>query len=294
MSTKKTFISWSGEKSKKLASAIRDWLPTVIQAVRPYFSPDDIVKGARWSAEIAEELSQCSVGLICVTRENLNSSWIMFEAGALSKQLDRSRVCPIIFDLKATDLTGPLAQFQAASFEKSEILGVMQMINSELGENQLEENVLNTAFEKFWPDLKKQVDLILSDPSDNDSSKEIRSDREIIEEILSIARSPISRLSGTDLFAENAENLVIAMESLTARVCQSGLAAEFYDELRTMRSAVIFLLSISGSHVGHLLKHRLDVCLTRLEESLPASHPVRAWRTMESKKNAEQKISPDG
>jgi hypothetical protein len=197
MSSKKVFISWSGEKSKKLASAIRDWLPAVIQAIRPYFSPDDIVKGTRWSAEIAEELAHCSVGLICMTPENLNSSWIMFEAGALSKQLGRSRVCPIIFGLKPTDLTGPLTQFQAASFEKSDMLRVMAMINSELDDNQLPETVLSTVFEMWWPRLQEQVECILSDLSENESSREPRSDREILEEILSIARSPISRISGT-------------------------------------------------------------------------------------------------
>ncbi len=36
------FISWSGELSKKIAEAIRDWIPCVIQAVKPYYSPDDI------------------------------------------------------------------------------------------------------------------------------------------------------------------------------------------------------------------------------------------------------------
>ena len=77
------------------------------------------------------------------------------------------------------------------------------------------------------------------------------------------------------------------MESLTAKVCQSKLACEFYDELRTMRTAVIFLLSISGTHMGHLLKQRLDNCLNRLEEALPDTHPTRAWREMVSKKNAE-------
>ena len=35
----KVFITWSGETSKAAAQALRDWLPRVIQAIKPYFSP---------------------------------------------------------------------------------------------------------------------------------------------------------------------------------------------------------------------------------------------------------------
>ena len=41
------FISWSGEKSRKIGEAFRHWLPEVIQSVRPYFTPDDVAKGQR-------------------------------------------------------------------------------------------------------------------------------------------------------------------------------------------------------------------------------------------------------
>ncbi len=42
----KVFISWSGELSNKLAEAVRQWLPGVLQFVKPYFTPSDIEKGA--------------------------------------------------------------------------------------------------------------------------------------------------------------------------------------------------------------------------------------------------------
>ena len=40
----KVFISWSGQHSKKLGEALRDWLPGVLQLVTPYFTPSDIEK----------------------------------------------------------------------------------------------------------------------------------------------------------------------------------------------------------------------------------------------------------
>ena len=60
----KVFISWSGECSKKVALLFRDWLPTVIQAIDPFVSSEDIEKGARWNTDIAQELKESSFGLI--------------------------------------------------------------------------------------------------------------------------------------------------------------------------------------------------------------------------------------
>jgi len=81
----KVFISWSGKDSSKFGEALRDWLPAVLQFVKPYFTPSDIEKGARWNSEIAKELESSKMGIICVTRENLHSDWVLFEAGALAR-----------------------------------------------------------------------------------------------------------------------------------------------------------------------------------------------------------------
>ena len=118
----RVFISWSGDLSKALAEAIRNWLPSALQYVKPYFSPSDIEKGSKWATEIFKELSASTTCIIVLTRENLASNWVMFEAGAISCTIDRARVCPLIFDLEETDLQGPLAQFQAKPCIQPEFL----------------------------------------------------------------------------------------------------------------------------------------------------------------------------
>lgn len=184
----KIFISWSGDKSKEIASVFKDWIPAVIQAAKPYFSPNDIDKGARWSNEIAKELEASRIGIICLTDDNLQAPWLMFEAGALSKSMDMARVCPILFGVEPTDLAGPLVQFQAAPFSKDEIHKVIKTVNIQLGETSLDSNVLDSVFEKWWPDLDEKVNKILAKKR-NISGAELRSDRELLEEVLKISRT---------------------------------------------------------------------------------------------------------
>lgn len=114
----KVFISWSGNISHKVAMVFREWLPSVIQSLEPYVSSEDIDKGARWSTDIAKELENSSFGILCVTKENLHAPWLSFEAGALSKTMDKSYVTPFLYDIKRSEVNGPILQFQSTIFDK--------------------------------------------------------------------------------------------------------------------------------------------------------------------------------
>ncbi len=190
----KVFISWSGNMSKELAEALRTWIPAVIQQVKPYFTPNDIEKGTRWSTDIAGELNDSKIGIICLTKDNLEKPWVMFEAGALSKQLDSSYVCPILFDIDSSDIKGPLVQFQATPFNKIEVKKLMTTINNLLGENKLESTILTEVFDMWWPKLEEEIKAIIEKYKEDGSPAEsIRSEREIIEEILALTRMSVKR-----------------------------------------------------------------------------------------------------
>jgi hypothetical protein len=182
----KIFISWSGEESKKLAEILKNWLPSVIQSVKPFFTSDDIDKGARWSNELSKELEQTSFGIICLTKTNLQAPWIMFEAGALARSMEKSRVVPMLFGVATSDLQGPLVQFQATSFNENDVRKLMKSINTALGSLALDSNVLESVFIKFWPDLEQAVREVLE--ANIPEQKNIRTDREILEEILELSR----------------------------------------------------------------------------------------------------------
>ncbi|MEM9367358.1 MAG: toll/interleukin-1 receptor domain-containing protein [Planctomycetota bacterium] len=183
----KVFISWSGDLSKRLAEALRRWLPCVLQNVEPYFTPEDIKKGTRWSSDITGELESSDIGVICLTKSNTTQPWILFEAGALSKRFERSKVCTVLFDLEPTDVTGPLTIFQATRFEKADFKKLVKAINSAAQENKLDDAVLDDVFDKWWPDLEQKVQAILGDQTD-DTPADTRTERDMLEELLELTR----------------------------------------------------------------------------------------------------------
>lgn len=193
----KVFISWSGDTSKKVAEAIREWLPTVLQTVKPYFTPSDIEKGTRWSSDIAGELDSSMAGIFCVTRENLTSPWLFFEAGAISKKVEQSLVCPILIGLDNSDISGPLTQFQTTLFEKADFKRLISDINKANKNNILDDAVLSKVFEQFWPELEKKISRIVeSNQHENMTSGDVRSDRDLLEEVLKLSRALAIQRSG--------------------------------------------------------------------------------------------------
>lgn len=180
----KVFISWSGESSKRLANAIASWLPSVIQAAEPFIS-SDIEPGTSWSASIGSEL-EAKVGLVCLTRENLDSPWILFEAGALFKGLSEARVCALLFDLQPTDVSNPLALFQNAPYCRDEMERVVAMVNSQCA-IPLGESLLQRSFDRCWPELDTDIQEILKS-GQSETIDNPRSERDLLEEIVTYVR----------------------------------------------------------------------------------------------------------
>lgn len=187
--TTRVFISWHGPLSQKLGEALRKWLPTTLQFVRPYFSSDDVAKGVRWNSEVSKELENTNIGLACLTKDTLEAPWILFEAGALSKSVSESRVCPILFGVEPEDIPSnhPLTGFQHTRFNKPDFRRLISEINDCAGEMSLDANLLEDAFETRWPKIEQDVHNILESYS-NGVEYTPRTDRDIQREILDLVR----------------------------------------------------------------------------------------------------------
>jgi TIR domain len=231
----KVFISWSGELSKKLAEEIRVWLPGVLQFVKPYFTPNDIEKGTRWSTDIASELESSNAGIICLTKDNLNKPWILFEAGALSKNFGKSNVCTILFNLDSSDFSGPLTSFQATKFDKADFKKLLITVNNTGGESKLDSTVLNDVFEMWWPKLETKINEILKNHVES-SPNTLRSEREILEEVLELTRINTKRFPrGREMSRNAVRRLIENFTEMQYRLMKYGDSKEsmmFYDEMR--------------------------------------------------------------
>jgi len=183
----KVFICWSEERGRLVAVALHDWLKRVIQGLKPFLSTHEIRAGKRWLSEIAGELAETKFGILCLTAENLDSAWLNFEAGALSKTVDdKTYVCPyLIGGLQIAQVPVPLGQFQSNPADKEGTQKLLKTINSALADKKLEEVVLNDAFEKFWPDLEKALKNL---PAVTGEEKPKRKVEDMVEEILDTVR----------------------------------------------------------------------------------------------------------
>jgi hypothetical protein len=229
----KVFISWSGDLSKKLAEEVRLWLPGVLQFVKPYFTPNDIEKGTRWSTEIASELESSNAGIICLTKDNITKPWILFEAGALSKNFGKANVCTILFNLDNADLTGPLTSFQATRFDKTDFKKLLTTINNTGSESKLESAVLNDVFEMWWPKLELKINEILKNHVE-DTNNNIRSERDILEEVLELTRINSKRMPRRgEVSRSTIHRLIETIQEMQYRMMKYGgkESMMFMDEL---------------------------------------------------------------
>lgn len=194
----KVFLSWSGERSKKVAQLLNDWLPRVIQSLEPWISTQDIQKGSLWSEVIGDQLQGMTTGIICLTMENKERPWILFEAGALAKGLTTNRVCTLLIDLQPADITPPLSQFNHTNpSEQEDMLHLLQTLNDRLKDNKLSANILENALNVHWPyfseefqNIKKTTPLV--------EKVSPRTEDDILREILDNTRSLNNRISSLE------------------------------------------------------------------------------------------------
>lgn len=150
----KIFLSWSGTRSHQVAEALRRWLVLVFPTVDAWMSSHDLKAGDRWTQELASQLANTEFGILCITQESLTSSWLMYEAGALSKSIASGRIVPYLIDLEFSEITGPIAFFQAVKYDKPGTRSLVQAVSAILPENKRTDESIDQIFEATWPLLE--------------------------------------------------------------------------------------------------------------------------------------------
>lgn len=165
-------------------------------------SEQDIPAGARWGQEIGSHLEKADFGIICLTEQNLDAPWILFEAGALAKSLGTARVCPYLFGIQPSDVKEPLSQFQAKRANEAETLDLIRELNQTLRVKSpdlaLSDSEIPSIFARWWTDLEKEFK---NAPKSQTETARRRDPQELLEEVLELTRQINRRTSlGTSSF----------------------------------------------------------------------------------------------
>jgi hypothetical protein len=266
----RVFISWSGDPARVVAKALGFFIGECIQAAKPWMS-DEIPKGEPWSDAILTQLQESHVGIVCVTRENQTSPWLLFEGGALAKN---KALHVFLIDAIPTDIGPPFGMYQHTRATQDEVLKLLLTIDAKLPADQRRgEERLKKSTEKNWPELDVAIHQAKGmAPKDN---KPRRADRELLEEVLSIVREiaspstsslPLTRADAVRLKREIQPHLLTSLASLRSLV-EAGRPDLIPEDLRTLAHIDSVLSELQEPEKLKVLKQVLKETLPLLEMS---------------------------
>ncbi|WP_197493527.1 hypothetical protein [Paenarthrobacter nicotinovorans] len=185
----KVFLSWSGPLSKSIAEYFKGWLPGVVQQVDEIFISSDISKGEPWFETITKNLDDVDLGLVFITKENRNATWLNFEAGAMVNKFGQSGIRPILVDITTGEYDGPMKNLQLAELQSDEDMRkLLGSINDKI-ERPLDSTVLDSTFDMWKQVLFDNVAQRIEARRQNVGEEpEVRSDSEKIDELLDLSR----------------------------------------------------------------------------------------------------------
>ena len=177
----RVFVSWSGERSKAAALGLKSLLEDTFPEAVDVFISDHIDAGETWARRLESELEQSQFGVLCLTQENFQAPWLLFEAGAISKKFGSARVVPYLIDeLPAAADRSPLSQFQRVQADREGTFRLVKSINA-VRENPQVSHKLERLFNGWWPDFEQTLKAL---PPPAGRQPDSRSDREVLETIL--------------------------------------------------------------------------------------------------------------
>jgi hypothetical protein len=180
----KIFLSWSGNQSHLLAQAFKDWLPEVIQSLKPFLSSKDISAGVQWFPKLKAELETADFGIVCLTKTNLKAEYIMLESGAMAMRVDAAKLVPVLCDVSEVELVkSPLTAFNYVHLTPEGVLKLLESINNSSPE-KVSEETLRKRFHRLWPDLEETTKAIIETPDKDAPEKKAFNAEAAIEQIL--------------------------------------------------------------------------------------------------------------
>jgi hypoxanthine phosphoribosyltransferase len=241
----------------------------VIHSIEPWVSDSDIPPGVRWFDFITKQLNDAKYGIICITKDNFDNHYILFEAGALAKTIDNeSWVCPYLIDLTPKDLSlGPLNQFQATKADEEGTWNLIKSLNESLGENSLNIGHLQKVFKHWWPDLRSIIKK-LPDFDEYDKNPQISGSLSVkcdLQPYKIIEIKKLNKISKYDRLELKWETLGSGIEYLAKKILQSSAC---YPNIIFGINETGFIIA---SYLSRNLPSRPELGLIKTGEIYPSS-----------------------
>ncbi|MGB7449785.1 MAG: toll/interleukin-1 receptor domain-containing protein [Ornithinimicrobium sp.] len=192
------FISWSGERSKEVASTLKKWIEEEYDLVSVFFSDDSIEAGQRGIREIHEGLHDADAAVVVVTSESMTSAWVNYEVGVMSGYFKESagqqrKVIPVLVDLDSpAQMEGPIRDFQAVTLDRKGLLKMLESINLAINVPPSKaEQKLERSWERLEPLLEEAKTHVGADSRTSRASSARESKRtveEMVTEVLELVR----------------------------------------------------------------------------------------------------------
>ncbi len=151
------FLSYSGEKSKRVAKALSEFLRKVVQDISVSFPEADIAIGEHWRSSIEHAYSEADLSIVCVTPENVEKPWIHFEVGSLAGK--GVQVIPFLCDMEPAELPSPLSAFQSIKVNENGLWNLVQLIQSLQSNQPNLPNDRKESFDRNWPAFMAELEL---------------------------------------------------------------------------------------------------------------------------------------
>ena len=154
------FISWSGDKSKRIAEELKRALEEDVfpsEGIECFVSTQDIKSGEYWYKKIKSELQTSKLGIMCITKENGKAPWLYFEAGALVG--NNLKVIPLLVDCDLNSIGGlPIQANQSIQFNvQDQFLKMLEDIQTQFSlfkDTGLSKDEIHRRYETAYETIK--------------------------------------------------------------------------------------------------------------------------------------------
>jgi hypothetical protein len=236
----KSFISVSGTLSTEIGGHLSEWMAAVLQHVEPWIAVEDISKGAHWPTKLAESLSDTDCGIIVLCPDNLNSPWLMYEAGVIAARTKMERVAGLLIDVAPSAVTPPLGLFQLTRFDRDDVRKLIHRLNEWTNSPRTAETI-DRVFNALWPEFETKVRQCIASGS-TASPTPRRDHNAMIEEILNLTRDVYRRTCAS----APEDRIGVLQKELRNSTTGTGLLDGLLASPRTAVESVSFHLRPTG------------------------------------------------